>query len=156
VTNKSNITQWKAIAITTLIAGILDLTAACIHAWIINGTIPNQLLAYIASGVWGNSAFHDGFMILFVGLIFHFLIVFACVFCFFWIFPRWTLFQHSLILNAFFIGIVAWLITTQIVVRFSKIPSQEFNFSNALISISILIVCIGFPIAYAAKKFNES
>ena len=149
-TNKN---PWKTIILLTCIAGILDLTAASIQAWISGQLTPDQLLAYIASGVWGEEAFQGGYEMLLFGLLIHFTIVFACVFCFFWVYPKWPFLQLSISINAFLIGIIAWTITTQMVIPLSRIPTQEFNLLNALLAIFILIVCIGFPIALGAQRF---
>lgn len=149
-TNKN---PWKVIILLTGIAGILDLTAASIQAWISGQLTPDELLAYIASGVWGEKAFQGGYEMMLFGLLIHFAIVFACVFCFFWAYPRWTFLQLSISINAFLIGIIAWTVTTQLVIPLSRIPTQEFDLSNALLAIFILIVCIGFPIALGAKRF---
>lgn len=143
---------WKPVFITTLIAGILDLSAASAQAWLMAGILPNQLLTYIASGVWGKAAYTGGYEMLFFGMLFHFIIVFACVFCFFWAYQKWVFLHRSVLLNAFLIGFTAWLITTQIIVRFSSIPAQELRWSSALLAIVILVVCIGLPTAFAAKN----
>lgn len=143
---------WKPVIITTLIAGILDLSAASAQAWLMAGIMPNQLLTYIASGVWGKAAYTGGYEMLFFGLFFHFIIVFACVFCFFWAYQKWSFLHRSVLLNAFLIGFTAWLITTQIIVRFSSIPAQELRWSSAILAIAILVVCIGLPTAFAAKN----
>lgn len=143
---------WKSVIITTLIAGTLDLSAASIQAWYTAGVSPRQLLTYIASGVWGEDAYNGGDAMLFFGLLFHFIIVFACVGCFFWIYPKWAFLRRSLLLNALLIGLLAWLITTQIILRFSSIPAQELHWKNALIAIAILMICIGLPTAFAAKN----
>ena len=39
-----------------LVAGILDITAACIHAYLRNGTTPEQVLRGIAGGAFGKES----------------------------------------------------------------------------------------------------
>jgi hypothetical protein len=39
-----------------LIAGSMDITAACIHAYLRNGTTPEQILRGIAGGAFGKEA----------------------------------------------------------------------------------------------------
>lgn len=147
--------KWKLILLTTLIAGVLDLASASLQAWLTNSITPDQLLAYIASGIWGEAAYAGGLKIYFFGLLFHFIIVLCCVLCFFWIYPKWPFLHRSVALNAFLIGIAAWLVTTQVIVRLSNIPSTPaFQGVSTLIAIGILVLCIGFPIAYAAKKIK--
>ncbi|SMC78199.1 hypothetical protein [Pedobacter africanus] len=155
---KNNVQQveWMPILITTIIAGTLDITAACINAWLSNDVMPGRVLAYIASGVWGKTAYNGGPEMMFFGLLFHYIIVFFCVFCFFWLYSRWSFLHRSMAVNAVLIAFTAWLVTTQLVLRMSKITVPPFRVSGAIIAIAILIICLGFPIAYAARRFIKS
>lgn len=148
--------QWIPILITTIIAGTLDITAACINAWLSNDVMPGRVLAYIASGIWGKAAYGGGAEMIFFGLLFHYMIVFFCVFCFFWLYARWSLLRRSIAANAVLIAFTAWLVTTQLVLRMSRITVPPFRVSDAVIAIGILIICLGFPIAYAASRFVKS
>jgi hypothetical protein len=149
-------TMWKIILKTTLFAGVLDILAACLQAYITKNIKPDTVLKYIASGAFGKSAFAGGYNMMAVGLLFHFIIVFACVACFFWLYPKLSFLKNSLWLNACLVGATAWGITNHIVIRLSNIKAPPFDFKNALLSIGILIVCIGLPIAYAAKRHFEN
>lgn len=143
--------RWKPVLVTTFIAGTLDIGAAFLNAWLSNAVTPQQVLAYIASGIWGKAAYTAGPEIVVFGLLFHFMIVFACVICFFWAYPKWSLLRQSTVLSVILIALTAWLVTTQLVVPFSRINAPEFELKNALRSVAILIVCVGIPITYAAK-----
>lgn len=146
----------KSVLITTLMAGTLDIVAACINAYLVSGVTPAQVLSYIASGLFGKTAYSGGPEILLAGLVFHYLIAFACTTCFYWIYPHWKVLHNSLILNAFLICVVTWLVTTQIVVRFSYIGAQPIVIGKALVAITILFVCIGLPIAWRVKVYFKS
>ncbi len=141
----------KSILLTTLLAGTLDIVAACIHAYLAGGTKPDQVLKYIASGALGKSAFTGGIEIVLLGLLFHFIIAFACTVCFYWAYPRLSVLKINMGLNSVLIAMVAWLVTTQVIVRFSQIGPRTPSLKGALIAIAILIVCIGLPIAWRAK-----
>ncbi|HET9747648.1 MAG TPA: hypothetical protein VFP97_18150, partial [Chitinophagaceae bacterium] len=65
-----------------LLAGALDIIAACIHAYLARGTQPQQVLRFIASGVFGKDAANGNMMIVW-GLLFHFLIAISFTLCFF-------------------------------------------------------------------------
>ncbi|MCW5910429.1 MAG: hypothetical protein KIT62_05115 [Cyclobacteriaceae bacterium] len=143
----------KSVLITTLLAGTLDIVAACIHAYVANGVTPAQVLTYIASGLLGKAAYSGGIEVQLLGLAAHYLIAFACTFSFYWAYPKWRMLHISTALNAFLICITAWLVTTQVVVRFSYIGLQPVITSKALIAIAILFVCIGLPIAWRAGQY---
>jgi hypothetical protein len=68
---------------TILLAGTLDIVAACIRAYTANGVTPDRVLQYIAAGVFGKSAYTGGYGMMAWGLFFHFIIASACVACFF-------------------------------------------------------------------------
>jgi hypothetical protein len=141
---------------TTLLVGTLDIVAACLRAYTANGTTPDRVLQYIASGVFGKSAYAGGSFMMAWGLFFHYIIAAACVACFFWAYPKWSFLWKNIWVNAVLIGIVAWLVTNQIVVPLSQIKQPPFQLVNALIAAGILIVCIGLPTAFAAKNYFRS
>ncbi len=148
--------MWKSILITTIIAGTLDITAACTNAYMNAKITPDIVLKYVASGFFGKSAFAGGLGMMMFGLFFHFIIAFACAITFFWLYPKIAFLKQSIALNAILIGIIAWFVTTIIIIPMSKITPNPFNFYKALIAVCILIVCIGLPIAYCAKRFFNS
>jgi hypothetical protein len=143
----------KIILKTILITGTLDIVAACLRAYFANGLTPDRLLQYIASGVFGRSAYTGGYGMMAWGLFFHFIISAACVACFFWAYPRLPFLWDNVWLNAVLIGLVAWVVTNRIVVPMSQIKSPPFDAYNALIAAGILVLCIGLPTAFAAKNY---
>lgn len=145
--------MWKQIIKTTVIAGSLDITAACIQAYISKGITPAIVLKYIASGVLGKEAFGGVYGIMALGLLFHFIIAFACTTVFFLLYPKLKILHHKILLNSLLIAVIAWAVTTQIVIRLSKIQPPVFNPGKAAIAAAILFVCIGLPISIAAKQF---
>jgi uncharacterized membrane protein YagU involved in acid resistance len=145
--------MWKSIILTTLLAGTLDITAACINAYQSAKITPDIILKYIASGAFGNAAFSGGMGMMMYGILFHFIIAFACTFAFFLLYTTLSFLKKSIFLNAVLIGIIAWFVTTIIIIPLSKIPPNPIKVSQALIAILILIICIGLPVAYAAKRY---
>lgn len=139
--------------ITTLIAGTLDIIAACISNYLVSGTTPDRILKFIASGVFGKDALNGGFGMMATGLLFHFIISFTCTLAFFLLYPKLSFLKKSILLNAVLIGITAWFVTTQIIIPLSNIKTAPLTFISAFRAIIILILCIGFPISYGAKKY---
>lgn len=148
--------MWKYILRSTLIAGILDITAACIQAYLVRGTTPDVVCKFIASGLFGKQAFSGGTEYVLIGLIVHFFIVFACAAVYFILYPRLGFLKKSILLNALLIAIIAWVVTTQIIIPLSKIPPAPFDLKNVLVAIAILYCCIGLPITYFADRFYKS
>jgi len=138
-----------------LLAGILDILAACIQSYLMANVMPSTVLKYIASGVFGKSAFTGGFGMQVWGLLFHFVIAFACTASYFVLYPKITFLKKNWLVNAVLIALVAWVVTNLIIIPMSKIPNHPFSFSKALIALIILIFSIGLPISFFAKKFYD-
>jgi hypothetical protein len=150
---KSGSDMTKTILITAFIAGTLDISAAFIQSYIMNGVMPSTVLMYIASGIFGEQAFSGGTGIMALGLLVHYLIALSCTACFFWFYPRVSFLRKSIVLNSIIIALVAWVVTTRIIIPLSRIQTGSFNLSRAFIAVLILIVCIGLPIAYNARRY---
>lgn len=152
--------MWKQILKTTLLAGSLDIVAACLQSYLLRGTAPATVLKYIASGIWGKAAFSGSTPMALAGLLFHFIIAFACTALFFIIYPKLKWLHRSIALNSFLIALAAWVATTRIIIPLSSITAGPFNVKNAAMALGILFICIGLPIAVAAagyyKKSNSN
>src|SRR6187455_2206915 len=99
--------MWRAIFKTTLIAGTCDIVAACIQSYVVNGTMPSRVLRYVASGVFGKSAFIGGNEMIAWGLVFHFIIAFSCTACYFLLYPKIKILRRSWWIDAVLVGVVA-------------------------------------------------
>lgn len=145
--------MWKQIFKTTLIAGCLDITAACLQAWLTKGTTPDIILKYIASGIFGKDAFAGGAGFIVIGLLVHFFIAFACTLVYFLLYPKFKILHANILLNSLLIALAAWAVTTRLIVPLSQIKPGPFNLTKALIAIAILYCCIGLPVSYFAKRY---
>lgn len=143
----------KEILQATLVAGTLDIIAAFGQAYVLRRTPPDIILRYIASGLFGKIAFSGSYIYPLMGLIFHFIIVLACTAVYFRLYPKIRFLQKNIILSALLIALTAWVITTQVVVRLSKIGAGPVELHSALIAIAILFVCIGLPVSVFAKQY---
>lgn len=138
------------IILAGLLVGTLDITAAFIHYFIKTGKGPANVLKFVASGVFGKAAFAGGDTMLAWGLFFHFIIAMAFTFFFFQIFPWLQQLTGNRMLTGIIYGIFTWTITTRVIVRLSNTPKSPFDITNAVVAASILVVCIGIPLAYIA------
>lgn len=145
--------MWKQICKAALIAGCLDIIAACTQAWFAKSIAPDMVLKYIASGVFGKDAFAGGVGMILFGLLAHFLIAFACTLVYFMVYPKLKLLHIHILLSSLFIAVIAWAVTTQLIVPLSKIKPTPFNLTKVLTAVAILYVCIGLPVSIFAKRY---
>ncbi|MCB0687920.1 MAG: hypothetical protein KDC53_15395 [Saprospiraceae bacterium] len=148
--------MWKQIIRVTMIAGVLDLSAASLQVFIMKSLTPDILLEYIASGLFGQAAFEGKPFHMFVGLLVHFFIVFCCVTIYFLLYPKLHLQRWRFYLTGVGIAIIAWIVTTQVIIPFSLIPHAPFHLGRSLLAILILYACIGIPIGYFAEKYFQN
>jgi hypothetical protein len=141
------------IAWVGLLAGSLDILSAFVQAWLVRGTSPVIVLQYVASGAVGKAAFAGGWLMALLGLLFHFIIAYSFTALFFMIYPSIKFFHKSIALTAIIYGIFIYIAMDLVVLRFTKVPPGAFHLDKALIATAILIVAIGLPVAYFARKF---
>jgi uncharacterized membrane protein YagU involved in acid resistance len=140
-----------------LIAGALDIIAACLHAYVARDTQPEQVLRYIASGVFGKDSASGNMMIVW-GLLFHFLIAISFTFLFFLLTRMIPSLVNYPVPVAIAYGAFVWLFMRYIVLNYiSTIKIRPITgkeaIINAIIGAVILMVCIGLPNALLARKY---
>ena len=141
-----------------LIAGALDITAACIHAYIRSGTTPEKVLRGIAGGAFGKEAAANGNMMILWGLLFHFLIAVSFTFFFFFLARMVPSLVKYPVPIAIAYGAFVWLFMRYVVLNYistiniKPIMGKEAAI-NAIIGAVILMLCIGLPNALLARKY---
>ena len=144
-----------------LVAGILDITAACIHAYLRNGTTPEQVLRGIAGGAFGKEAAANGNMMILWGLLFHFLIAISFTFFFFLLAKMAPSLVTYPIIIAIIYGAFVWAFMRYVVlnyistIKIGPIVGQE-KIINAIIGAVILMICIGLTDALLAKRYLKT
>ena len=143
------------IFLSGLIAGTLDILAAVIiYAVVLEKTTAIKILQSIASGVFKKEAYTGGPHMAWYGLGLHYLIAFIFAWFYFIIYPYLPFLKKNVILSGILYGIFVWIIMNFIVlpIVFPLLPEKHFDFP-LLLSILILIVCIGLPIASITRKY---
>jgi len=146
------------IFLSGLIAGTLDILAAVIiYAVILEKTTAVKILQSIASGIFKKEAYTGGPQMAWYGLGLHYLIAFIFAWFYFMIYPYFPFLKKNLILSGVLYGIFVWIIMNLIVlpIAFPLLPEKHFDFP-LILSVLILIVCIGLPIASITRKFSRS
>ena len=134
-----------------LIVGTLDITAASIQFYIKTGKGPVPIFKYIAGAVFPGAS-KGGTEMIVAGLVFHYIIALLATVFFFLIFSRIAI----PMINRIFIGVIygafVWFITARVVVPLSLIGVRPSNPTNEIIAASILMVCIGIPLALLVPR----
>ncbi|NUM79384.1 hypothetical protein HUU42_01160 [bacterium] len=144
---------FKIILLTGLLAGTLDIFAAFINAYISSGTSPAVVMQFIASGVFGRDAFAGEWMMVAWGTLFHYGIVMSWTTLFFMLYPKMSFLSKSLSANAIGYGIFVWIMMNQVVLPLSNVPRLKGDPIKMAIAIFILIVAIGWPISWMARRY---
>lgn len=137
-----------------LLAGTLDITAACIQFYINTGQGPAPVLRYIARAAFGPAAVNGGSEILVAGLLFHFIIAMSFTLLFFFLYKNFSFFSIQPVITAIVYGIFMWSFMFFIVLPLSRAGQPPFHFNKALVAIAILIACISTPLVLLAKKWS--
>ena len=143
------------IFLSGLMAGKLDILAAVIiYAVVLEKTTAIKILQSIASGVFKKEAYTGGPQMAWYGLGLHYLITFIFAWFYFIIYPYLPFLKKDVILSGILYGIFVWFIMNFIVlpIVFPLLPEKHFDFP-LLLSILILILCIGLPIASITRKY---
>lgn len=142
------------IFLSGLIAGTLDMLAAItVYAFILQKTTAIKILQSIASGLFKKDAYSGGSQMALYGLLLHYFIALTFAWFYFTIYPYFTFIKKNTLLSGILYGIFVWIIMNLVVLPtvFPVLPEKHLDFP-LILSILILIFCIGIPIAFITKK----
>ena len=150
--NPKGIFTTRLIISAGLLVGLLDGLAAIISYLVKGGKHPEKIFHFIASAVFGSTALKGGTDMLLAGIAFHLLIAMIWTLIFFWLYSHIQAFRENWILTGIGYGAMVWAIMTQLIVPLSKAPAIPFQWKQALIGMLIIIVAIGLPLTFIAKR----
>ncbi|MCD2425595.1 hypothetical protein LQ567_22620 [Niabella pedocola] len=139
-----------------MLAGTLDILAAFLHFFLATGKNPLFIFRYIASALLGPMAFSGGPEMYVAGLLLHYLVAFAFTLFFFWLYPRLNILRRNPVATGIFYGLFIWVVMNLIVVPLSRIGTFPNKVSGMLINAAILILAIGIPLAFIARRHYRS
>lgn len=142
----------RTILTAGLLAGTLDITAACVQSYILRHAPPYRVFQSVASGALGLAAFDGGWKTAALGLFFHFLIATTAATVFYLASRKIEMMTEQWIVSGVVYGVAVYTVMYWIVVPLSK--ARPFNPVPQLILIAVLIhiFCIGLPIAWVTRK----
>jgi hypothetical protein len=145
---------YRAILWAGLIAGTLDITAACITSTLRGGT-PMRVLRYVAGGLLGPAAFQGGTGTAALGLALHFLIATTWAAVYYAASRKLRFLVEQPILCGLLYGIPVWCFMNLVVIPLSALPKPTFTTSGVLIGAAILMFCIGLPSALVVRRYSK-
>jgi hypothetical protein len=147
----------KAIALSVLIAGTLDISDALIFFGI-RGTPPKLLLRAIASGLLGREALQGGTATATLGLAIHYTITLFWATLFVLAAMRLTfLIQHA-ILSGLLYGVFIYAVMNFLVLPHTRVVARPQHPAPAVLvnGVLALMICMGLPIALITRHFMRS
>lgn len=147
----------KPVLLAGLVAGTLDLIAACVSAWLRSGVPPLRVSQYIASGVLGQAAFTGGGAAAALGVACHFVIALGAAAAFYIASRKLRFLVAWPISMGLLYGVLVYLFTTLIVVPLSRVtpPRVAPPLSAKIIAMLIIMFCVGLPIALIVRRFSK-
>lgn len=142
----------QPVLISGLVIGILDGLTAAIHYYLKTGKNPAAVYKFIASGVLGPTALKGGADMVILGIVLHLMIAMVFAFLFYLIYERTGLFRLSPWLVGLIYGSFVWVVMNLVVVPLSRTPHITLTTSRILTSWLILVVMIGLPLAFMARR----
>jgi hypothetical protein len=136
-----------------LMAGVLDITAAIV-IYAFRGVAPVRILQSVASGVLGPAAFTGGARTASLGLALHFFIAITAAAAYFFASRAWPRLVLQARLWGTLYGVAVWAFMQFVVLPLSAVRRQPFNAEMAVIMVLVHIVCVGLPIAFAARRYS--
>lgn len=144
---------YQAILWGGLAAGVLDIAAAFLQA-AQRGRSPVRVLHAIASGLLGADAFQGGTPTAALGAVLHFVIAFGAAAVYVAASRKLRVLVERHVLCGLLYGIAVYWFMNLVVLPLSAIPfERQFQPAGVAIGLVIHMLCVGLPIALAARRF---
>jgi len=136
-----------AIGVGGLIAGVVDLTQACIlFGW--------DIPLAIAAGLLGRQAFHGGAGTYILGVFLHFFIAFSAAAVYYGASRRLGfLTEHPLVCGLFFGGAVQEVMNLVVLPLSALHARGPYKLHDLILGLVVHMVVIGLPISFSVRRF---
>lgn len=143
----------KSIFLAGIIAGILDLTAACVTNYRLSPVI---IFQSIAAGIYGRASYEGGAKTAILGVFLHFVIAFGAATAFYLASRKIKFLIGQPIVSGVIYGILVYWFMQLVVLPLSNFPSKfNFTLKSTLVGLIVHILCVGLPIAFIVRKFSK-
>jgi hypothetical protein len=149
---------WKAVLLTTLVAGTLDIIAAHVHQTFLRGEFPSKMFYVIAGGAIGlEKALSGGPVIFILGIFIHYFISFSFTLFFFLLLPVLSRNSQNKYVNGVLYAVFVWVTMNFIVLPMTALPDSPFVFNiHQVVGFFILVAVFGLPISLMADRYHRS
>ena len=139
-----------------LIAGALDITAACVSSWLRAGFPPTRVLQSVASGILGAAAYSGGAKIAVLGLALHFFIATTWTTVFYFASRKLRFLIERPVTWGLVYGLIVYAFMNFVVLPLSAFPQRTpLRLSGRIIGLLIIMFCVGLPIALIVRRFSK-
>ncbi|HEY2961566.1 MAG TPA: hypothetical protein VGJ37_04085 [Pyrinomonadaceae bacterium] len=139
-----------------LIAGTLDISAACITSWLRAGFPPVRVLQSVASGLLGAAAYEGGKKTAALGLVLHFLIATTWTAVFYFATRKLCFLIERPVTWGLVYGVIVYAFMNFVVLPLSAFPQRTPpRLSGRIIGLLVIMFCIGLPIATIVRRFSK-
>jgi hypothetical protein len=145
-------TAARAIGLTGLIVGAMDITSAFILALSRGSTIP-RLLQFVASGLLGPRAFQGGLAAALLGLALHFFIAFTLVTVFYAVSRTAGFLREHPVSAGIIYGLIVYAVMNLVVLPLSA-ATPRHSLSGDLIQLAIHMFVIGLPTSLLLRRLS--
>jgi len=158
--SRGQVTTREAILTGWLLCGVLDITAACLQAWIQAGRAPADVLRGVASALWGRAALTGGPGMAAIGLVMHFTVALTATMVFYGLSRRFPVLRTApLWIIGPLYGVVVFC-----AMNYGTLPALSWLRSLYLHTapqwpgsmrwpqLAIHLVCVGMPIAWGVRR----
>jgi hypothetical protein len=147
---------FKAIFWGGLIAGILDITGACVASWLRASVPPVRVFQSVAAGLLGGASYTGGAKTAALGLALHFFIATTWTIVFYIASRKLRFLIQQPIVWGLVYGVVVYAFMNFVVLPLSQFPQRGApTLSSRLINLVIIMFCIGLPIALIVRRFSH-
>ena len=143
---------WLAIFWGGVSAGVLDILFA-IGLYATRGVSPQRILQSVAAGVLGKETYKGGWGTAALGLSLHFVIAFGAAAVFYAASRKWTWFTRLPLFAGALFGVAVWLFMNLVVLPLSAVTRGPFPPPLWAAVLLAHIVCVGWPIAIATRRW---
>lgn len=146
---------YRAILTGGLLAGVLDIVAACVNSGL-RGVTPIRVLQSIAAGLLGADAYKGGTATAALGLVLHFFIATVAAAVFYAASRKLKWMTERAIPSGLAYGVAVYLFMSQIVVPLSAAPFKVSRTPGSVAtSLAIHMLFVGLPISLAVRRYSK-
>jgi hypothetical protein len=139
-----------------LIAGALDITAACVTNGF-RGISPIRVLQSVASGLFGRDSYRGGLKTAALGLVLHFIIAFGATIAFYSASRKLKFLVRQAIVCGALYGVAVYWFMQLVVLPLSAVPFKfSFTFASVVTGLIVHILCVGLPISLVVRRYSDN